>query len=127
MKRLWDNSPPVQPGAPVFSGDVPFSLVWGVTLSADCPVTVSTLMLSPHTGAHADALLHYSADGAAIGAVDLVSYLGPCRVVHAIGCAPLVQWQQLEHALHALPPRLLVRTYSRGAQRLGQRVHRLCP
>ena len=114
MKRLWDISPPVQPGSPVFPGDAPFSLVWGATLSADCPVNVSTLTLSPHTGAHADAPLHYSADGAAIGAVDLAPYLGPCRVIHAIGCGPLVQWQHLAHALHDLPPRLLVRTYARA-------------
>ena len=41
-------------------------------------------------------------------------YLGPCRVIHAIGVAPLVLWQHIEHALDAhLPPRVLVRTYER--------------
>lgn len=114
MKRLWDISPPVQPGSPVFPGDTPFDLRWGATLSADCPVNVGTLTLSPHTGAHADAPLHYSADGAAVGALDLAPFLGRCRVVHAIACGQLVEWRHLAHALHDLPPRLLVRTYARA-------------
>jgi arylformamidase len=35
-------------------------------------------------------------------------------VIHAIGCGPLVQWRHLEHALHELPPRVLVRTYAQA-------------
>ena len=114
MKRLWDISPPVQPGSPVFPGDAAFALRWGATLSADCPVNVSTLTLSPHTGAHADAPLHYSADGAAVGALDLAPFLGRCRVVHVIDCGPLIEWRHLSPALRHLPPRLLVRTYARA-------------
>ena len=33
-----------------------------------------------------------------IGAVDLEPYLGPCRVIHAIGCGPLVRPEHLAHA-----------------------------
>jgi arylformamidase len=112
MKRLWDISPPVLPGSPVFPGDAPFEQRWAATLSADCPVNVSTLTLSPHTGAHADAPLHDSADGVAVGALALAPFLGRCRVVHTIACGPLVEWRHLAHALQALPPRLLVRTYA---------------
>ncbi len=116
MKRLWDISPPVQAGSPVFPGDAPFQQQWACTISAECPVNVATLSLSPHTGAHADAPLHYSPDGAAVGALDLTPYLGPCRVIHAIGCGPLVEWHHLVHALPnspaGLPPRVLVRTYA---------------
>ena len=114
MKRLWDISPPVQPGSPVFPGDAPFELRWGWTLSADCPVNVGTITMSPHTGAHADAPLHYSADGAAVGALDLAPFLGHCRVIHAIGCGPQIEWRHLTHALAGLPPRVLVRTYARA-------------
>jgi len=111
--QLWDISPPVHPGAPVFPGDTPFRLAWNARIGPGCPVNVSTLTMSPHTGAHADAPLHYDDAGAAIGAVPLEPYLGPCRVIHAIGCGPLVTWQHLQHALHGLPPRVLVRTYAR--------------
>ena len=114
--RLWDISPPVHAGSPVFPGDAPYSLQWAARIGPGCPVNVSTLTLSPHTGAHADAPLHYGDEGAAIGDVPLHAYLGPCRVIHAIGCGSLVQWRHLEHALPdpaALPPRVLVRCYER--------------
>jgi arylformamidase len=114
MKRLWDISPPVAPGSPIFPGDTPYSQEWSATLSPGCPVNVSRITLSPHVGAHADAPLHYDSGGAAIGQVDLDPYLGPCRVIHEIGCGPLVEWHHIEHALRDLPARVLVRTYARA-------------
>lgn len=118
--RLWDISPPVHAGAPVFPGDTPYRQSWAATLGPGCPVNVATLTLSPHVGAHADAPLHYSPDGATAGQLDLAPYLGPCRVVHAIGCGPLVRWAHLQHALDEAPPgpppRVLVRTYARMPQ-----------
>jgi arylformamidase len=118
MKRLWDISPPVYPGSPVFPGDAPYAQVWNAVIAADtappCPVNVATVTLSPHAGAHADAPLHYDPAGSPVGALDLAPYLGPCRVVHAIDCGPLVELRHLAHALQwpaPLPPRLLVRTY----------------
>jgi len=113
MKRIWDISPPVAPGAPVFPGDTPYEQHWSATLSPGCPVNVSRITLSPHIGAHADAPLHYDPQGAPIGTVDLEPYLGPCRVIHAIGRGPLVQWEHLQHAARELPARVLVRTYER--------------
>jgi arylformamidase len=112
--RLWDISPPVHAGAPVFPGDAPFSSVWATRIAPGCPVNVSTLTLSPHTGAHADAPLHYDDAGAAIGQLDLAPFLGPCRVIHAIGTGPLVTPVHLAHALRDLPARVLVRTYARA-------------
>ena len=98
----------------MFPGDVPFQQRWSWTLGPDCPVNVATLSLSPHTGAHADAPLHYDAQGAAAGALDLRPYLGPCRVVHAIGCGALVRWRHLAAAVDPGVERLLVRTYERA-------------
>lgn len=112
MTRLWDISPPVHAGAPVFPGDTPYRQQWAATIAPGCPVNVSTITLSPHVGAHADAPLHYDPQGAPIGAVDLAPYLGRCRVIHAIARGPLVQWEHIAHALHDLPPRVLVRTYA---------------
>ena len=112
-RRLWDVSPPVHAGSPVFPGDAAYRQQWAMSLGPGCPVNVATLTLSPHTGAHADAPLHYDADGAAVGALDLAPFLGPCRVIHAIGCR-LVEWCHLEHALDGLPARVLVRTYARA-------------
>ena len=113
MPRIWDISPPVHEGAPVFPGDTPYRQQWTATLGPGCPVNVSTLTLSPHVGAHADAPLHYDPQGAPVGALDLAPYLGRCRVIHAIACGPLVEPRHVEHALADLPPRVLVRTYRR--------------
>jgi len=128
MPRLWDISPPVAPGSPVFPGDTPFGLRWAARIGPGCPVNVSTLTLSPHTGAHADAPLHYEDGAQAIGDVALEPYLGRCRVVHAIGRGPLVRPVHLAHALAGLPPRVLVRTYARmPQQRFDQALPAFAP
>ena len=116
MKKLWDISPPIHAGAPVFPGDTAYSQTWVARIGADCPVNVSAITLSPHVGAHADAPLHYDPEGDAIGVVNLDAFLGPCRVIHAIGCGPLVQPMHLAHAMENLPERVLVRVYERQPQ-----------
>ena len=113
--HLWDISPPVHAGSPVFPGDAAFRQDWAARIGPGCPVNVSTLHLSPHTGAHADAPLHYDDAGEPAGALALAPYLGPCRVIHAIGCGPLIERRHLAHAVDAsLPPRVLVRTYAQA-------------
>lgn len=113
MKQLWDISAPVQPGSPVFPGDTPYGQQWAAAIAPGCPVNVSSLTLSPHVGTHADAPLHYDPQGQASGALDLTPYIGTCRVIHAIGQGPLIEYRHIEHALAGLPPRVLVRTYMR--------------
>jgi arylformamidase len=113
-QHIWDISPPVHEGAPVFPGDTPYRQRWAATIAPGCPVNVSEITLSPHVGAHADAPLHYDPAGATIGEVDLAPYLGPCRVIHAIACGPLIEWTHLAHAIAGLPQRVLVRTYQRA-------------
>ena len=112
-RQLWDISPPVHAGSPVFPGDTPYSQQWSATIGPACPVNVSAITLSPHVGAHADAPLHYDAAGASIGDVSLLPFIGPCRVVHAIGIGPLIEWAHIAHAMQSPPPRVLVRTYER--------------
>jgi len=118
MAKLWDISPPVDARSPVFPGDTEYRQVWGATIGPGSPVNVSAITLSPHTGAHADAPLHYEAGAATIGEVPLEPFLGPCRVIHAIGSGPLVEMRHLAHALPPaaapLPARVLVRTYTRA-------------
>ena len=80
-RRLYDISQPLRPDLPVWPGDTPFGLERTWVLSDGCPVNVSRLTLSTHSGAHADAPLHFDPAGAAIDAVDLVPYLGPAQLV----------------------------------------------
>lgn len=111
---LFDISPLVSAQAPIFPGDEPYALRWTARLGPDCPVNLSALTLSPHIGAHADAPLHYADGAASIDQVDLAPYLGPCRVIHAIGCGPLITVDHLRHAAAGLPPRVLLRTCERA-------------
>ena len=110
MKKLWDISPPIAADSPLFPGDTAYSQQWTATIAPGCPVNLSAITMSPHIGAHADAPLHYGVDAATIGQVSLDPYLGPCRVIHAIDCGPLVRPEHLAHAATDLPPRVLVRT-----------------
>lgn len=114
METLWDISPAIDTATPVWPGDTPVTIerVW--RMEAGSPVNVARATLSPHTGAHADAPLHYDAGGMPIGAVPLDAYLGRCRVIHCIGAAPLVTPKHVRRHLTALPPRVLLRTYERA-------------
>ncbi|MDB5885499.1 MAG: Kynurenine formamidase [Polaromonas sp.] len=114
--KLWDISPAVDEGAAVFPGDTGYSQQLHFSLSPGCPVNVNRITLSPHTGAHADAPMHYANGAAAIGAVDLRAYLGPCRVIHCLDSGPLVQPEHIAHALDKLPPRVLLRTARAASQ-----------
>ena len=111
MKRLWDISPSVAPGCPVFPGDSAFTLRWTWRIGPGCPVNVSELTMSPHTGSHADAPLHYDERGVSIGEVAVEIYLGPCRVIHVLDRGALVEAAHLAPHLQATPPRVLLRTY----------------
>lgn len=110
MKKLWDISPPISPAAPLFPGDEPYSQKWTTRIGPGSPVNLTAITMSPHIGAHADAPLHYADDERAIGAVDLMPYLGPCRVFHAIGRGRLVRPEHLIPAIEGVPQRVLVRT-----------------
>lgn len=116
MKKIWDISPPIDAQAAVFPGDTAYSQLLHFTLGADCPVNVNAITMSPHTGAHADAPMHYAAGGAAVGTLDLAPFLGLCRVIHCLNAGPLVEPRHLAHALENLPPRVLIRTSPRASQ-----------
>jgi len=113
-RKLWDISPPVSPTSPLFPGDRAYSQEWTATIGPGCPVNLSAITMSPHIGAHADAPLHYGPGGATSGELDLEPYLGPCRVIDAIGRGPLIAPVDLAHAEPALPPRVLVRTCAKA-------------
>ena len=116
MKKIWDISPPVHAQAAVFPGDTAYTQQLHFTLGPDCPVNVNAITMSPHTGAHADAPMHYAAGGAAVGTLDLTPFLGPCRVIHCLNAGPLIEPHHLAHALKNVPPRVLIRTATCASQ-----------
>ena len=114
IKTWWDISPPLSTATPTWPGDTPFQeeRVW--QFGPECPVNVGRITLSPHTGAHVDAPLHYSPDGAPIGEVSLDTYMGPCRVLHCLDSGALVEPEQLAGRLGQVPERVLLRTYRKA-------------
>jgi arylformamidase len=112
---LWDISPLVSPQIPVWPGDTAFKAEPTWQIADGCPVRVSRMTLSTHTGAHCDAPSHYDPQGLSIDAVALDAYIGTCRVIHCIG-ATLVEPKHIAHALTDLPPRVLLRTYQTAPQ-----------
>ncbi|WP_336987459.1 arylformamidase [Altererythrobacter aquiaggeris] len=110
-QRIWDISQRLHPGVPVWPGDTPFGGEQTWKMADGSPVNVSRLTLSTHTGAHADAPLHYSQDGADIASVDLTPYLGKCLVVDARKAVGLIQESDLPNLLGIT--RILLRTYER--------------
>lgn len=121
MPGLIDISPALSPETPVWPGDtaIAFTRTWD--MGDGSPVNVSKTVMSTHAGSHADAPLHYAADGADIASVSLEAYIGPATVIHAIGARGRVSVDQLrdglaEAGLDRPDPRLLIRTYLTAPQ-----------
>jgi arylformamidase len=110
VKTLWDISPLLGPDIPVWPGDSRFTAEATWTMSDSCPVHVSRIAMSTHTGAHCDAPSHYDPAGMPIDEVPLDAYLGPCRVMDCIG-TDLVRPEQVTPFLDRVPARVLLRTY----------------
>ncbi|MFQ5784903.1 MAG: arylformamidase [Alphaproteobacteria bacterium] len=115
--KLWDISPPIRPGIPVWPGDTPYVETRTRQLGGDCPVNVSKFTMSSHTGSHADAPLHYDANGAPAGDVDLAPYIGRCRVIDATRAGPRIEPGHIAaHLAGGGVTRMLIRTYERAPQ-----------
>ncbi len=114
-RRLWDISPALRPGMPGWPGDTPYAEERTWAIGPGCPVNVARITLSSHAGAHADAPLHYDAQGAPVGGLDLDRYLGPCRLIDVAGRGT-VRPRHLDGALDGVPPRVLLRTYARSPE-----------
>lgn len=113
-KTLWDISPPIRPGIPVWPGDTTYEETRTWHLDEQCPVNVAKFTMSTHTGAHADAPLHYDPEGEPAGAVALEPYLGPARLIDLTGVKPQVMPEHVEKHLAGAPARLLIRTYAKA-------------
>ncbi|HRP73939.1 MAG TPA: arylformamidase [Rhodocyclaceae bacterium] len=111
---IFDISPRIHPGLPVWPGDaaVRFERTW--TIGPECPVNVSSVSFSTHTGAHVDAPFHFDPSGQTIDEVALDTYVGPCRVIHVIGTHGTIAPGQIADRLADCPPRVLFRSYKRA-------------
>lgn len=117
---LIDITPTLSCDTPVYPGDSPFSVAWTVpreeTLSGGA--CVSEVSLSPHAGAHVDAPMHLSHEGADAASMPLSTFIGPAAVIDlraalqgrrraASSMLSAEDWRRIDAA-----PRVLLRTRS---------------
>lgn len=107
--RVWDISQTLRPGLPVWPGDTGFAFERTWKMEEGSPVNVGRMTLSTHSGAHADAPLHYAADGADAASMSLEPYLGRCMVVDARGVEGAIDIGDLPDLAYA--DRVLFRTW----------------
>jgi len=110
--RVWDISEPIEPGTAAFPGDTPFSQEWVLRQERGASCNVSTIRMSVHVGTHTDAPLHFDLAGRDIASVDLLRYLGRCRVVdvRGEGAPSLIPATAITEAMLAGAERILFRT-----------------
>jgi arylformamidase len=124
---LYDITPPIRPGIPVWPGDTEYSaeLTWSIARGDS--VNVSAVTTTPHLGAHADAPFHVAEGGATVADLPLEPFLGPCRVVE-VPPEPLILPEHLPGVDLGDPPRLLLKTGSVGDRsRFPERFSALSP
>lgn len=96
-RRLWDISQALRPGLPVWPGDTSFGFDRTWKMEDGSPVNVGRMTMSTHSGTHADAPLHYAAEGLDAAGMELDPYIGTCLVVDARGVRGAVDVADLPH------------------------------
>ena len=108
---IYDITPLVSPRLRVWPGDTPPRREVLYDMKRGDPLTLSTLHVTVHLGAHADAPSHYGRDAPAIHERSLDYYLGPCQVMRPRpGAAACLEPDDLPRAVVA--PRVLLATGS---------------
>jgi arylformamidase len=112
-RRIWDISQPLRASTPMWPGEPAFALEERAAIGPECPVNVSVLTASAHAGTHADAPLHYAADGADCAMAGLDAYVGPCVVVDVRHARCRVEPDDVDWVALGQAERVLFRTYDR--------------
>jgi len=105
---IYDISPLVDESIAVWPGDSPYQAKDLLRIEDGAAVHLSTITLSCHTGAHADAPCHFVAGREGIDEVPLDAYLGPCRLVDVAPQDQAVRPADLEGV--TLEERMILRT-----------------
>lgn len=83
--RVIDISIPLSEHTPTYPGDPPFERAPAKSRESGDAAEVSRLTLGSHAGTHVDVPHHFVEGGADLSAVALEAFVGPCRVVEAMG------------------------------------------
>ncbi|UTW59214.1 arylformamidase [Kordiimonas sp. SCSIO 12603] len=113
MTKTYDISQTLSAETPMWPGDTPFGIEATWEIEDGCPVLVSKLTLSTHSGAHADAPSHYDKVGKDIADVPLETYMGDCVLVYALDGTGDITLEELKQQLDKAGTleRVLIRTF----------------
>ncbi|MCH2100610.1 MAG: cyclase family protein [Planctomycetes bacterium] len=78
---MIDISPTISERLGVWPGDVAFSREESLSIACGDNIGLSSIRGSVHLGAHADAPIHYTAQGEGVESRSLAYYFGRCQVV----------------------------------------------
>ena len=111
--RIWDISQTLHASMPMWPGEQPFSTRRNATIGEACPVNVGAMDSPLHAGTHADAPLHYDAQGLASAECDLDAYVGPCVVMDLRHARERIEVDDVDWTALAGAERVIFRTYDR--------------
>lgn len=109
MGRIIDISQQLQLGIAVWPGDTEFQNFWVMRMDKGDSCNVGSVTMSLHTGTHADAPLHFVADGGTPIDADLTPYIGPATVVD-VGSVEAIRREHAQEAVATGAKRILFRT-----------------
>ena len=110
--RIHDITRSLTPQTAVWPGDTPFTQRWTSRIDQGSSVNLSAVAFSLHAGTHADAPLHFLANGASIDSVPLDRFIGPAWVVEVERDAEAITPDHVEAARTADVRRVLFKTRS---------------
>lgn len=115
MSHIYDISQTIRPGIPVWPGDSEFTLerTWNIE-PGECPVNVSAVRMSTHTGSHADSRLHFDDKGVDCAETELDAYIGPAVLIdlsEEVASVQLVEPRHLENKLPDTVDRVLIKLF----------------
>lgn len=114
MTKIYDISQTIRPGIPVWPGDSEFTLDRTWNIEPGCPVNVSQIAMSTHTGSHADSRLHFDEKGVDCADTPLDAYMGLATLIDLSAEVPsggLVEPRHLEALLPEKVDRVLIKLF----------------
>lgn len=110
MVTLYDITRTLHPSTAVWDGDTPCQVQPVLEMAHGHAINLTRLTLSAHSGTHADAPYHYTADGLQAAALPLLPYVGRARVVSVPKTDGFITLDDLAHTNLRGGERLLIHT-----------------
>ena len=109
MRSIIDISRPIDDSLPVWKGRKRPSMEWASWIGKGDHTNATSICMSAHSGTHADAPLHFSANGASLEEIPLEVFVGECVVADVSDREPCEMDIPLARA-YVGAKRLLIRT-----------------